>query len=63
MTKEEVRAEHFEALARMDEAQVRALKRLSGAFREACFGNCSAKDMLEVLFEREALARSAAPSD
>ena len=63
MTKDEVRREHFAAMARMDEAQVRAVKRINRAFREARFGNCSARDMLDVLFEREAKARSAALAD
>ena len=58
MTKDEVRAEHMAAMSRLDEEQMRALKRINRAFRESRFGNCSAKDMLEVMFEREAAARS-----
>ena len=63
MTKDEVRTEHLAAMARMDEGQVLALKRINRALRESRLGNCSAKDRLEVMFEQEAQARSEAPAD
>ena len=59
MTKEDVRAEHIRALASLDEDQVRALKRISRAFREARFANNSVKEVMELVFEEEANERSA----
>ncbi len=61
MTKDEVRLEHVNALARMDEDQVRALKRINRAFREARFTNTTVKQVMEIVFEEEAQERSGAP--
>ena len=61
MTKDEVRREHVNALARMDEDQIRALKRINRAFREGRFTNTSFKEVLEIVFEEEAQERSAPP--
>ena len=58
MTKDEVRLEHVNALARMDEDQVRALKRIGRAFREARFTNTTVKQVMELVFEEEAQERS-----
>jgi hypothetical protein len=58
MTKDDVRREHEDALARMDEAQLRALARINRAFRESRFGNRSAKDAMESVYEEEAKERS-----
>ena len=58
MTKEDVRAEHIRALTRLDEDQVRALKRINRAFREARFTNKSVKDTMEQVYEEEARERS-----
>ncbi len=58
MTKDEVRLEHVNALARMDEDQVRALKRINRAFREARFTNTTVKEVMETVFEEEAKERS-----
>ena len=61
MTKDEVRLEHVNALARMDEDQVRALTRINRAFREARFTNTTVKEVMEIVFEEEAQERSAPP--
>ena len=58
MTKDEVHAEHVHALARLDEDQVRALKRINRAFRESRFTNKSVKDAMDGVFEQEAKERS-----
>ena len=58
MTKDEVRTEHIQAIARLDEDQVRALKRISRAFREARFNNRSVKEIMELVYEEEARERS-----
>lgn len=58
MTKEEVRLEHVNALARMDEDQVRAIKRINRAFRESHFTNTTVKEVMETVFEEEANERS-----
>lgn len=58
LTAEDVRQEHEEALARMDEDQLRALARINRAFRESRFGNCSAREAMERVFHREAEERS-----
>ena len=58
MTKEDVRAEHIRALARLDEDQVRALKRINRAFREAHFTNTTIREVMETVFEEEARERS-----
>ncbi len=58
MTKDDVRLEHVNALARMDEDQVRAIRRINRAFREARFTNTSVKEVMEVVFEEEAQERS-----
>ena len=58
MTKEEVRLEHVNALARMDEDQVRAMRRISRAFRESHFTNTTVKEVMETVFEEEAQERS-----
>ena len=50
-------------MARMDEDQVRALKRINRAFREARFTNKSVKDVMEQVYEEEARERSQAPAD
>ena len=63
MTKDEVRLEHVNALARMDEDQVRALKRINRAFREARFTNATVKEVMEIVFEEEAQERSGASKD
>ncbi len=60
MTKDEVRLEHVNALARLDEDQVRALKRINRAFREARFTNTTVKEVMEIVFEEEAHERSGA---
>ena len=60
-TKEDIRAEHVLALARLDEDQVRALKRINRAFRESHFTNTTVKEVMETVFEEEASERSAAP--
>ena len=59
MTKEEVHEEHVRALARLDEEQVRALKRINRAFEEASFTNGSVKDAMQLVYEKEAKERSA----
>lgn len=59
MSKDDVRREHEDALARMDDAQLRALARINRAFRESRFGNQSAKDAMGQVFEKEAQERSA----
>jgi hypothetical protein len=59
MSKDDVQREHEDALARMDEAQLRALARINRAFRESRFANCSAKDAMGQVFEEEAKERSA----
>ncbi len=61
MTKEDVRAEHIRALARLDEDQVRAMKRINRAYRESHFTNTTVKEVMETVFEEEASERSAAP--
>ena len=58
MTKDDVRLEHVNALARLDEDQVRAMKRINRAFREARFTNTSVREVMEVVFEEEAKERS-----
>ena len=58
MTKDEVRLEHVNALARMDEDQVRAIKRINRAFREARFTNTTVKEVMEIVFAEEAQERS-----
>ena len=58
MTKDDVRLEHVNALARMDEDQVRAMKRINRAFREARFTNTTVREVLEIVFEEEAQERS-----
>lgn len=58
MTKEDVRAEHILALARLDEDQVRAIKRISRAFREAHFTNTTIREVMELVFQKEAQERS-----
>ncbi len=58
MTREDVRAEHIRALARLDDDQVRALKRINRAFRESRFTNTTVKEVMEVVFEEEAAERS-----
>ncbi len=63
MTKDEVEAEHIRALARLDEDQVRALKRINRAFREARFTNKTVKDAMAVVYEEEARERSAPAAD
>ncbi len=60
MTKDDVRLEHVNALARMDEDQVRAIKRINRAFREARFTNTTVKEVMETVFEEEAQERSGA---
>ncbi len=59
MTKEDVRSEHVHALARMDEAQIRAMKRINRAFRESRFTNTTVREVMEIVFEEEAQERSA----
>ena len=59
MTKDDVRAEHEAALASFSPEQARALSRISRSFRESRFKNCSARDMMETVFEEEAAERSA----
>ena len=61
MTRDEVRLEHVNALARMDEDQVRALKRINRAFREARFTNTTVKEVMEIVFQEEAQERSQPP--
>ena len=58
MTKEEVRAEHIRAMARLDEDQVQALKRINSAFQNSRFTNESVKEAMEKIFEEEARHRS-----
>ena len=58
MTKDEVRLEHVNALARLDEDQVRAIKRINRAFREARFTNTTVREVMETVFEEEAQERS-----
>ena len=58
MTKDEVREEHIRAMARLDEDQVRAFKRINRAFREARFTNGSVKDAMERVYEEEASERT-----
>ena len=58
MTKDEVRAEHVRALARLDDQQLLALKRINAAFRNSTFANTAMKDALQEIFEQEALHRS-----
>ena len=58
MTKDEVAAEHLHALGRMDEDQVRAIKRIARAHRESSFSNRSVKETMELVFEEEAIERS-----
>ena len=63
ITKDEVRQEHIRAMARLDEDQVRAIKRINRAFREARFTNHSVKDAMERVFEKEADERTQADQD
>ena len=58
MTKEDVRAEHEAAIASLTHEQSEAFRRISRSFQESRFKNCSAKEMLDVVFEEEAAARS-----
>ena len=58
MTKDQVRAEHIRAMARMDEEQVQALKRINCAFRNARFTNRTVKDALDDIFGEEAQHRA-----
>ena len=57
--KEHIRAEHEAAMSSLTPDQVQAFKRISRSYRESLFRNCSAKDMLETVFEEEAAERSA----
>ena len=58
MNKDEVRAEHLRAMARLDEEQIQALKRINAAFRNTRFGNTSLKEAMNAIFEAEARHRS-----
>jgi hypothetical protein len=58
MTRDEVRAEHLRAMARLDPEQVEALKRINCAFRNSRFTNQSVKEAMETIFEEEARHRS-----
>lgn len=58
ITKDDVRREHEAAMARLDEHQLRALKRINQAFLKSRFANAAAKDMMDMVFEEEAKARS-----
>ena len=63
MTRDEVREEHIRAMARLDEDQVRAFRRINRAFREARFTNRSVKEAMELVYEAEALERSGSGVD
>jgi hypothetical protein len=58
MTKDDVRAEHLRAMARLDAEQVAALKRINCAFRNSRFDNRTVKEALDDLFAEEAQHRS-----
>jgi hypothetical protein len=63
VTKDDVRKEHEDALVRMDEHQLRAIARINRAFRESRFGNRSAKDAMEDVYEEEARERNRKAAD
>jgi hypothetical protein len=58
LTVDDVRAEHQAAFASLSPVQLRALVRMNRAFRESHLGNCSAKDALAVILQREAQERN-----